>query len=71
MPQYRAIVAGKGSDRIYSCDHPFEDGSNVLSVAFDPQSLIAYTAWESGSGADLWTPAACATYLAIDLSTWF
>jgi hypothetical protein len=64
-----AIIASKGSN-FYECVTPFDGGSNILSVAYDPSNLLAYAAWESGAG-DSWAPAACSTYLALDLSSWF
>ena len=56
------------------CGATGEDaGSNVLSVAFAPSKPGAptmYVAWENDSGDD-WTPAACNSYLALDLAPWF
>ena len=69
-----ALVGQKGAN--YSaCLPPFEHGSNVLSVAFDPSKLTAFAAWEDGAGfgtaAGNWRPAACNPYLQIDLASWF
>lgn len=64
-----AIIAQKGND-FYECVTPFEHGTNILSVAYDPTNLLAYAAWESGSNST-WVPAACSTYVTMDLSTWF
>lgn len=56
---------------MYDCNPPHGDGSNVLSVTYDPQELIAYAAWENGHGSDGWVPAACNTYLALDFKDIF
>ncbi len=40
------------------------------SVAYDPAELIAYSAWENGNK-DTWVPAACSTYVSLDLKDWF
>lgn len=42
----------------------------INSVTFDPTELIAYTAWETGNK-ETWIPAACSTYVALDLKEWF
>ena len=34
------------------------------------QELIAYAAWENHDAIDGWVPAACNTYLKIDLKQW-
>ena len=69
-----ALVAGRGGQydtaHPYNCSPPHDGASNVLSVAYDPAALTAYVAWESGTGED-WVPAACNTYVAIDLKEWF
>eukprot|EP00595_Chromulina_sp_UTEXLB2642_P002039 CAMPEP_0196764074 /NCGR_PEP_ID=MMETSP1095-20130614/5326_1 /TAXON_ID=96789 ORGANISM="Chromulina nebulosa, Strain UTEXLB2642" /NCGR_SAMPLE_ID=MMETSP1095 /ASSEMBLY_ACC=CAM_ASM_000446 /LENGTH=395 /DNA_ID=CAMNT_0042118681 /DNA_START=377 /DNA_END=1564 /DNA_ORIENTATION=- len=64
-----AILGSKG-ENLYQCSSPYTAGSNVLSVTFDPSNLIAYSAWENGLGNDLWTPAACNTYIKIDFNEW-
>lgn len=66
-----AIVAGKGENNLYDCTLPMTDGSNVLSATYDPQDLLAYVAWENGSGDNNWLPAACNTYLALDFKKIF
>ena len=74
-----ALVGQKGNNPTFknysACEAPFKGGSNVLSVAFDPEKLTAYTAWEDGAGfgaaAGNWRPAACNAYLQIDLRPWF
>jgi hypothetical protein len=43
----------------------------LSSVTYDPQELIAYAAWENGSGEENWMPAACNTYLTIDFKEIF
>lgn len=63
-----ALLGQKGGD-LFHCTRPF-NGSNVLSVAFKPLSSLAWAAWEDGKG-DSWTPAACNTYIALNLSLWF
>eukprot|EP01042_Synura_sphagnicola_P010829 gene10829-13868_t len=65
-----ALVGEKGLDQIYDCDGPFDEASKILSVTYDPAEVIAYTAWENGHEST-WKPAACNTYLAIDLKPWF
>jgi len=69
-----ALVGQKGPS--YStCAAPFQGGSNVLSVAFDPTARTAYSAWEDGAGAGAqpgnWRPAACNAYLQFELRSWF
>eukprot|EP01035_Chromulina_nebulosa_P018793 gene18793-24560_t len=64
-----AILGSKG-ENLYQCRSPYTAGSNVLSVTFDPSNLFAYSAWENGLGDDLWTPAACNTYIKIDFNEW-
>ena len=69
-----ALVGQKGPDYA-SCQPPFQGGSNVLSVAFDPTARTAYAAWEDGSGFGTapgnWRPAACNAYVQLELSRWF
>lgn len=65
-----ALVGEKGLDHIYDCNGPFDAASNILSVTYDPAEVIAYMAWENGHKST-WTPAACNTYLAVDLKPWF
>lgn len=60
-----AVVGQKGPD-YYNCKD-FKGGSNVLSVAYDSQNLMAYVAWEAGSH-DTWVPAACSTYVQLNMS---
>eukprot|EP01038_Epipyxis_sp_PR26KG_P005160 gene5160-7183_t len=66
-----AIVSHKGLDKTFSCSLPYLNGTNILSVAYETSSLIAYAAWESGTGDDKWTPAGCSTYIKLDLNQWF
>jgi hypothetical protein len=68
-----AIVGHKGKDNdedTYNCNAPYPNGENVLSVAFHPKELKAYVSWESGTG-DAWIPAACNTYVEVDLKEFF
>lgn len=72
--QLTALVGQKGPDYT-RCEAPFQGGSNVLSVAFDPAARTAYAAWEDGAGVGSergnWRPAACNAYLVLDFTTWF
>jgi hypothetical protein len=63
-----AIVGDKGENTVYACDGT--DGSNILSVTFDPSKLNMYVAWENRMG-DTWMAAACNSYLKIDMNTLF
>ncbi len=66
-----AILGHKGGD-MYTCGgYPYNGGSNILSVTYDPTNLSMYAAWEEGTGQDGWAPAACNSYLQIDLKPWF
>lgn len=71
-----SLAAQKGPD-YDACTAPFgpQHGENVLSVATDPTSLVAYAAWEDGKGFGSapgnWRPAGCNAYLEIDLKRWF
>eukprot|EP01094_Clydonella_sp_ATCC50884_P007399 TRINITY_DN1657_c0_g1_i1.p1 TRINITY_DN1657_c0_g1~~TRINITY_DN1657_c0_g1_i1.p1 ORF type:complete len:513 (-),score=145.35 TRINITY_DN1657_c0_g1_i1:122-1639(-) len=64
-----SIVGDKGESDPYRCSG-MSEGSNMLSVTYDPADLIAYSAWDNGSGSG-WTPACCNTYVAFDLSQFF
>lgn len=70
-----AIVSDKGEDQTYDCTGPFPKGDSVLSVTFDPSEQIMYAAWESndagGNANDKWVPAACQTYIKLDMKEWF
>ena len=73
--QLTSLVGQKGPD-YHACMPPFNPGgSNVLSVATDPTNLVAYAAWEDGSGTGSdpgnWRPAACNAYIRLDLKRWF
>ena len=48
----------------------FLSGINVLSVTYDPVAKTVYAAFEDGTG-DSWVPAACNTYVKIDMKQWF
>jgi hypothetical protein len=71
-----SLAAQKGPDYLV-CAPPYgpDHGENVLSVATDPTTLVAYAAWEDGKGFGSapgnWKPAGCAPYLEIDLKPWF
>ena len=70
-----ALAGQKGPDYT-TCAAPFAPhGSNVLSVMTDATNLVAYAAWEDGSGigtaAANWRPAACNGYIKLDLTKWF
>jgi hypothetical protein len=64
-----ALLGDKGDKTMYDCSPP-HDGSNILSVTFDLRNRAMYTAWENGHGDD-WAPAACNTYIKIDLTPFF
>jgi len=66
-----AVLGEKGDGHTYDCTPPLQGASNILSVTYDPAELIAYASWENGHGTDNWMPAACNTYLKIDLKSWF
>lgn len=62
-------LAGKKGPNYYKCGNT-HSGSNVLSVAFDPSRVTMYAAWEGFSG-DSWRPAACNSYLQLNMTQWF
>eukprot|EP00762_Andalucia_godoyi_P006683 ANDGO_06147.mRNA.1 hypothetical protein len=64
-----SIPGSKGGlDDFYKCNPvAYPKGSNILSVMFHPASQTLWAAWEDGTG-ESWVPAACATYVQIDLS---
>jgi len=67
-----AVVGDKGEDRMYECEGDNSEASNILSVAYDLNDLIMYTAWENGLLDDgSYSPAACNTYLKLDMKPWF
>ncbi|XP_065842108.1 uncharacterized protein [Oscarella lobularis] len=63
-----AIVGDKGHHAYDCMDNT--DGTNVLSVTYDPNDKIMYTAWESKAGEN-WRPACCSSYLKVDMTPWF
>lgn len=69
-----AVIAGKSDptvDDAYVCDPTlYHSADNVVSVAFNPKAGSMYAAWEVGSG-DSWVPAACSTYIYVDLAPWW
>lgn len=75
MVNMTAILGGKGTKKDYfafQCGPPPYpgDADNVLSVAFAPDTLEVYAAYESGTG-DNWIPAGCNTYLKFDMKDFF
>jgi len=63
-----SLVGDKGKDHMLDCDGDHADAGNVISVAFDPTRLTLYAAWENGHFSDeSWTPAACNSYIKIEL----
>lgn len=65
-----AIVGDKGQEQSFDCIAPFPDGANILSASFHPQTTTAYVAWENSQG-DSWSPAACQSYVKVDMSDFF
>ena len=68
-----AILGGKGTagDEPFTCTMPFtNEADNILSVAFSPSDLKVYAAYESGTG-DGWIPAACNSYVEVDMTEYF
>jgi hypothetical protein len=55
----------KGND-YFTCEQAL-GGDNVLSVVYVPGEKRCFVAWELGSGAQ-WRPAACAPYVAVNLT---
>lgn len=53
-----------------TCEGMYTNGSNVLSVAYQPAGSKIYAAWEDGSG-DQWSPAACNGFVEVDLTKWW
>jgi hypothetical protein len=68
-----AIVGDKGDEHLYDCNGPYDDADNVLSVTYDATNVQMYASWEGYSDKSdyVWTPAACNTYLQIDLKSLF
>lgn len=67
-----AVVGDKGGSRVpsfVSCANALK-GENILSVTFQPAKSTIYLAYEDGTG-DSFVPAACNTYVAMDLSPFF
>ena len=63
-----ALVGDKGEECMTTCEPPYPNGANVLSVTYDPSKLDVYIAWENGHRSDdSWSPAACNTYMRINL----
>ena len=62
------IVASLGTkgNNFLTCDQVL-NGDNVLSVAYVPGEARFFVAWEDGSGS-AWRPAACAPYLAFNIT---
>jgi hypothetical protein len=69
-----AVAADKGDqgNAAFQCaGPPYDDAQNILSIAFQPRALTLYVAWESGHGDAEWTPAACNTFVQVDMKEWF
>lgn len=67
-----AALGIKGPDFL-SCDpSQFAEGSHILSVVYLPEvgSGHAYASWEDGH-LQSWRPAACSTYVHLDLASWW
>ncbi|EDQ85377.1 uncharacterized protein MONBRDRAFT_38890 [Monosiga brevicollis MX1] len=71
MVNITAVVGNKGDtrDEFYTCADTTA-GSNVVSVAFAPNSLTMAAAWERSTG-DNWRPASCSTYIELNMNIWF
>jgi hypothetical protein len=67
MANLTAVLGAKGDP--YDCTN-MAAGSNILSVAFGASDRVVAAAWESNHGA-AWRPAACSTYVVLDLNQWF
>lgn len=65
-----AIVGDKGQEQSFDCIAPYPNGENVLSATFHPEAMTTYIAWENGQG-DTWVPAACNSYVKLDLTPFF
>lgn len=63
-----SIVGDKGHHAYECMDNT--DGTNVLSVTYDPNQVTMYSAWESKSE-DKWRPACCSSYVKLDMARWF
>lgn len=63
-----AILGDKGSEKFLTCKNNFK-GINVISVAYDPQELIMWTAFEYGFN-QTFRSACCGVYVEIDLKRW-
>ena len=63
-----AIVGDKGADNLYDCQGT--DAANILSTTFDPSNLVMYVAWENSLNGT-WTPAACNSYLQLNMKSFF
>jgi hypothetical protein len=63
-----AIAGDKGRDP-YICQNN-TNGTNVLSVTFEPNDQTLYVAWERSTGVN-WRPATCSVYLKLSLRDWF
>ena len=63
-------IKGDGSDEGECNPELYLEGSNIMSITYDPSALTLYTAFEDGSGEN-WIPAACNGYIKVDISQWF
>ena len=57
---------GQKGPNYQECDGNYDEGSNILSVAYHPGKLLIYAAFDNGMGEE-WVPAACNQYVAVDL----
>lgn len=65
-----AVVAQKSEADYYHClGNPY-DGSDVMSVIYEPGAQSARVSWENGHKTT-WTPAGCTSYLQIDFKPLF
>eukprot|EP01111_Echinosteliopsis_oligospora_P015071 TRINITY_DN5840_c0_g1_i1.p1 TRINITY_DN5840_c0_g1~~TRINITY_DN5840_c0_g1_i1.p1 ORF type:complete len:491 (+),score=115.53 TRINITY_DN5840_c0_g1_i1:14-1486(+) len=65
-----SIAGAKGELFSFEDCSEASGGSNILSVVYHPEASNMWVAFEEGTGQDR-LPAACATYLQIDLSHWW
>ena len=54
------------------CHFAVSSNTDNRSIAYDPSKYTAYVAWEDGTiKANTWVPAACNTYINLNLQKWF
>jgi len=73
MGYYEAInitsILGNKGTHAYQC-YNNTDGSNVLSVTFQPAQGQMWVSWENGHNIT-WRPASCNTYVHFDMNQWW